>query len=67
MKCSICKKDIKKNHLTGWSSGNNAEPINHGRCCDECNARKVIPARFLEVINNEIKSKKHKGSRTDRF
>jgi len=29
-----------------WAGGNNAEPINDGRCCDECNATVVIPARI---------------------
>ena len=37
--CSICGKEYT--HY-----GNNAQPINNGRCCDECNATKVIPARF---------------------
>lgn len=26
--------------------GNNAEPVNSGRCCDECNISVVIPARI---------------------
>lgn len=26
--------------------GNNAEPINRASCCDDCNIRKVIPARL---------------------
>lgn len=30
----------------GWSQGNNAEPVNSGRCCDECNMGVVIPARL---------------------
>ena len=42
MKCSICKDEIK-----GY--GNNAEPVNGGRCCDKCNMEVVIPAR-LELI-----------------
>ena len=37
--CSICGKEYD-----GY--GNNAEPINDGRCCDECNLSKVIPARL---------------------
>lgn len=41
-KCCICGKTI-----TGW--GNNAEPVKLGRCCDTCNATKVIPAR-IEII-----------------
>ena len=43
MKCSICKhNDIGK-------YGNNAQPINDGRCCDMCNQTKVIPARIKEM------------------
>ena len=37
--CSICKKEY-----FGW--GNNAQPVNDGRCCDNCNTEKVIPARL---------------------
>jgi len=37
--CSICQRLFK-----GW--GNNAQPVNNGRCCDECNAKVVIPARL---------------------
>lgn len=43
--CSICKKEY-----TG--GGNNAEPINHGRCCDTCN---------IKVINERIKQLKSRN------
>ena len=36
--CSICL-----GQYSGY--GNNAEPVNQGRCCDECNQTAVIPAR----------------------
>jgi DNA-directed RNA polymerase subunit RPC12/RpoP len=40
MKCVICNKEFE-----GY--GNNPEPVkNKGRCCDECNAKFVIPARL---------------------
>ncbi len=39
-KCSINPKHT----YTHW--GNNAEPVNSGRCCDSCNNRVVIPCRF---------------------
>ena len=42
MKCSICD-----NKITGF--GNNAEPVNNGRCCDTCNFTKVISARLKEL------------------
>ena len=38
-KCVICGKEYD-------GFGNNAEPVKKGRCCDECNARKVLPARI---------------------
>lgn len=41
--CSICKFPY-----TGY--GNNAVPINDGRCCDTCNLEQVIPARISNVI-----------------
>ena len=40
--CSICGKPY-----TGW--GNNAEPVNDGRCCDMCNTTVVIPARLKQL------------------
>jgi len=39
--CSVCKDQIKDEY------GNNAWPLNNGRCCDYCNAMRVIPARLL--------------------
>ena len=36
--CSICGGAI-----VGF--GNSAQPINDGRCCDQCNADHVIPAQ----------------------
>lgn len=44
LKCSICGNIIKPNWF-GWADGNDAQPINNGRCCDECNSRYVIPVR----------------------
>ena len=40
--CSICKK-------TFVGFGNNAQPVNDGVCCDECNSSVVIPARLNEL------------------
>jgi len=45
MKCSICEKSIGTTSY-GWAGGNNAQPINDGRCCDECDCLIVIPARM---------------------
>ena len=57
MKCSICKLEIPVQAVTGWDSGNNAEPVNDGRCCDDCNASVVIKARLNEVWAAEKKEK----------
>jgi hypothetical protein len=36
--------------ITGREShGNNAQPVNGGRCCDRCNAERVLPARIEGV------------------
>ena len=40
--CVICHQPFE-----GY--GNNAEPVAEGRCCDECNAKVVIPARIEEM------------------
>ncbi len=45
MKCSICFGEIEK--VGGWDQGNNAQPVNDGRCCGECNSTVVIPARMM--------------------
>lgn len=42
--CSICN-----DMFTGF--GNNAQPINEGRCCDVCDGCIVIPARIKNVIS----------------
>lgn len=41
--CSICGKEF-----TGY--GNNAEPVNDGICCNECNFEVVIPRRMTELF-----------------
>ena len=38
--CSICGQEY-------YGYGNNAQPVNNGRCCDECNRMAVIPMRIL--------------------
>ncbi len=46
--CPICGKQYE-----GY--GNNAQPVNEGRCCDECNSRLVIPFRMYSRRVQEIK------------
>ena len=41
IRCSLCNKFI--------SFGNNASPF-EGRCCDECNDMRVIPARIAMMF-----------------
>ena len=44
MNCSICNEKIE-------GFGNNAQPINNGRCCNECNTL-VIIERIKEMSND---------------
>jgi hypothetical protein len=48
--CSICGHDIEPHPVHGWAGGNNAQPINDGRCCDNCNSEIVIPVRMMRLI-----------------
>lgn len=41
--CCICGR-----RYAGF--GNNADPVKHGRCCDDCNIAIVIPARLARSI-----------------
>lgn len=57
--CDICGGEIavKRHPETGevyWTKGHNAEPVVSGRCCDKCNALKVLPARL--ILNGFSKS-----------
>ena len=51
MDCSICGNGIEVTDY-GWADGNNAEPINDGRCCNECDESVVIPARIEYYLNH---------------
>jgi len=42
--CSICQLPIPAKGT--WRGGNNAHPVNDGRCCDDCDNGVVIPARI---------------------
>ena len=42
MNCSICKEDFE-------GFGNNAQPVNDGVCCDDCNML-VIRRRLFDMI-----------------
>lgn len=49
MKCCICGNEIV-------GSGNNAEPVKTGTCCDDCNMDIVIPVRigWIKIENWRI-------------
>lgn len=53
IRCSICKRRIDIELISGWTQGNNAQPINAGRCCNDCNAMFVIPERLARMIRKE--------------
>jgi hypothetical protein len=54
--CSICKAPILPHPLSGWAGGNNAEPVNSGRCCDDCDYKVVIPMRIALIMRASSKS-----------
>jgi hypothetical protein len=51
--CSICKGPIDHHKtLEGevfWIYGHNAQPVNDGRCCSDCNSTVVIPVRIKRM------------------
>lgn len=52
--CSICGGPIEWVGPEGskWKSGNNAEPVNSGRCCGPCDRTVVLEARFKQSANS---------------
>lgn len=67
--CSICKGDIEHkkddNGKVYWTSGNNAEPVNDGRCCDICNAKVVLPARYNLHLKARLERMESKGGQDE--
>jgi len=61
MICSICSREIKSDPISNWAGGNNAQPINDGRCCDLCNSLVVIPARVAMIKAIETKESEDKS------
>ena len=53
--CSICNEVIFPTKY--WNGTHNAQPINDGVCCRNCDIHVVMPARLQEhgFGNNEIK------------
>lgn len=54
MICCICDKEIKAD-ANGWDRGHNAQPVEDGRCCDDCNAQIVIPMRMREMVVSSVR------------
>ena len=52
MKCSICKEKITVDPY-GWAGGCNAQPINNGKCCHECDANVVLPHRMALAFRKD--------------
>ena len=51
--CSICKDKIDVEGFSGWADGHNAQPINNGRCCSNCNNNYVIPCRLSSFYSRQ--------------
>ena len=67
MKCAICQKEIAGDgHSPAGAVDENKKLITWGeedRCCDDCNAKYVLPGRmyrFYHVIKNEALVKRGK-------
>jgi hypothetical protein len=57
LKCSICGETIYPHPISGWAGGNNAWPINNGRCCQVCDDTVVIPTRIRRIMHTYQKPK----------
>ena len=53
LKCVLCGDTIQKDPINGWELGHNAETVEHGRCCDDCNSFLVIPARMDQLFGKK--------------
>lgn len=53
MKCSICNDEIQAD-INGWDKGHNAQPVNDGRCCDDCNHSVVLHERIKLMFANQL-------------
>ena len=53
MDCCLCEKEIIRTD-SGWELGNNAQPIQEGRCCNYCNTTIVVPRRIEDMIERDM-------------
>lgn len=57
IKCCLCGETIT------LKKSNSAEPLMHGKCCNDCNILKVIPARQKknkQLVYAELQAEAHK-------
>jgi hypothetical protein len=57
--------DVHTCAICGWAYtgfGNDAQPINNGRCCDRCNAERVIPERVRRMLERDAKREGNGGA-----
>lgn len=64
MFCSICFNEIPS--INGWDSGNNANPVNMGRCCNACDNNVVIPAR-INMMTRRIPNEQYMEMLREQF
>ena len=55
MKCVLCENEIIPDAITGWSEGNNAQPLADGRCCDNCNMA-VVSSRMDQMFGKKAEA-----------
>ena len=60
MNCSICKEKITADPF-GWAGGCNAQPINNGTCCHECDVNVVLPHRLALAFRKDKHESTTKG------
>jgi hypothetical protein len=47
--------------------GNNAQPVCEGKCCDDCNQMKVLPARLQSFLDKEEEAAERAEEREGRM
>jgi hypothetical protein len=54
--CSICG-ELRS------GAGNDAKPVTHGSCCDDCNEKYVIPVRLEEELRRRTRIRRRQWRR----
>ena len=57
MDCCLCESEIVATN-SGWKLGHNAQPIQEGQCCSNCNTNVVVPRRINDMIERDIERTK---------